>query len=635
MRLGRPVLAQRGTSAPPHPHAARALKALQDRLKQGFAEIAGHEAATMTVARAPDTDPETERERARDRHLLERIVESDLWEPDSKEPSRPGRFFVKNGKELPPPSNGHALSIGLLLDRLDHTSDFVQVQQGIEHASTSLDYTARQILSIPEVLEYLFAYAWYAKNVRSADGVLSFLTRRSGDGWKPVYDYVVERALDLHRIETQLHIGSGDRNRILTSLRETPVSLARDSLDAAFERLVGRHVFSDAAERALSHVEKNISDEPIADPDRSAILQLLRQLPPETLDNRAYVHTIVLDALRNRSPIVATTQIERPLVNDDYSVDYYQEDSTSLEFDRTSVEAAAQLFFVMVWGDELGVFEVIDRLAAQTSMDLQLQIRRQDLAEDLALYVLDGQFRDLKTGRIARRVPRAEREMFYRQLFGVGNAQVTDGMRVNREFARLWAVLMTEVARYISKVEESPNATGLVSKQRVLQAIEDLQYNLSAHCVGMTKVAAPVMYREMDFVIRRLLSSEDITSQFAGPGSRSFLKVIERIRGAHDLSPLRNKGRIGHQILSTIAKGAFTDEQSFMDLVSAAEGYIVAESQLAPEEMPRDAPPAGMFPGIGGIPGMPAFPGMPGAIPGMPQQPSAAPAPRAPDGWNF
>ena len=115
------------------------------------------------------------------------------------------------------------------------------------------------------------------------------------------------------------------------------------------------------------------------------------------------------------------------------------------------------------------------------------------MREDLALYVLDGQFRDLKTGRIARRVPRAEREMFYRQLFGVGNAQVTDGMRVNREFARLWAVLMTEVARYISKVEESPNATGLVSKQRVLQAIEDLQYNLSAHCVGMTKVAAPVI----------------------------------------------------------------------------------------------------------------------------------------------
>ncbi len=38
-----------------------------------------------------------------------------------------------------------------------------------------------------------------------------------------------------------------------------------------------------------------------------------------------------------------------------------------------------------------------------------------------------------------------------------------------------------------------------------MQAVEDLQYDLSAHCIGMATVATPMIYAELNFIIRRFL----------------------------------------------------------------------------------------------------------------------------------
>ena len=218
---------------------------------------------------------------------------------------------------------------------------------------------------------------------------------------------------------------------------------------------------------------------------------------------------------------------------------------------------------------------------------------------------------------------------------------------------------MMEVVKYIGKVEENGDNYSSISASKVYQAIEDLQYNLSAYCTGLPKIAAPTMYAEMDFVIQRILDSDDVKQQLGRRGSPSFWKVVEQVRGMQDFTPLRNKGMFGHKIISTIAQAtpAFVEDQAaFEEFIANVEAFIVAEDQLAeaggsmaglqfPGFFGFDAAGAGGgFPGMpGGMPGMPAgLPGMPGGMFGTPAGNDSGAVPpgmngtsQPSDDWNF
>ena len=108
------------------------------------------------------------------------------------------------------------------------------------------------------------------------------------------------------------------------------------------------------------------------------------------------------------------------------------------------------MYLCMVWGDMLGIFATVDRIAMQSSgngQPLLLEVRSRQLASDLRTYVLDDEYIDLKTGRQGKRISPTERQMMYRQLFGLGDAQVVDDSHVNPDFQRYWAVLMMEVVK--------------------------------------------------------------------------------------------------------------------------------------------------------------------------------------------
>jgi hypothetical protein len=352
---------------------------------------------------------------------------------------------------------------------------------------------------------------------------------------------------------------------------------------------------------------------------------------------------------------------------EDYSVSYYIDRVTAPEYERASIEAAAQMYLTMVWGDMLGVFATVDRIGMQSSgngQPLLLEVRSRQLSNDLRSYVLDEEFTDLKTGKLCKRIPPTERQMLYRQLFGIGNAQVIDDSHVNPDFQRYWAVLMMEVAKYIGKVEDSGTGYTSISASKVYQAIEDLQYNLSAYCTGLPKIAAPAIHGELDFVIQRILDSTDVKQQIGRRGAPSFWKVVEQVRGMQDFTPLRNKGMFGHKILSTIAQAtpAFIEDQAaFEEFIATVEAYIVAEDQLAESggsmaglQFPGFYGADGMGPGVGAagggyLPGMPSgLPGMPSGLPGMPSGLPGMPgnmfggggngrsnAPAAAGDWNF
>src|SRR5207245_4981374 len=126
--------------------------------------------------------------------------------------------------------------------------------------------------------------------------------------------------------------------------------------------------------------------------------------------------------------------------------------------------------------------------------------------------------------RIVDRTRPAERQMFYRQVFNYGTTQIPDEIVVNVEFIKLWKVLMLESARYLEKAQASLNPDNYVSRQNVMQAVEDLQYNLSTNCTGMATVVAPLINAELDFIIQRIFKHKEVLAQIV-PAGGTWWKV--------------------------------------------------------------------------------------------------------------
>jgi hypothetical protein len=242
----------------------------------------------------------------------------------------------------------------------------------------------------------------------------------------------------------------------------------------------------------------------------------------------------------------------------------------------------------MTLGDELGVFRAMELLVTKHLNGGSVDVRSPELLEDLRSWALNDQFPDPKTGRMLQRTTEEERRMIYRQVFNYGDAEVMEGMATNPDFESLWNSLMVEDVKFIEKAEHSENPESFVSRQNVQQAIEDLQYNLSTHCSGMAKVMTPVMYKELDFIIQRVFTNDEIVAQLALHNSKSYWKVIERILRENDpeggnVSALQNKAQFGHQILESIAKytpALMGNNKDFSAFIALVEAFIIVGEQL-------------------------------------------------------
>ena len=146
-----------------------------------------------------------------------------------------------------------------------------------------------------------------------------------------------------------------------------------------------------------------------------------------------------------------------------------------------------------------------------------------------------------------------ERRSFYRQVFDHGNEPVPGDGLANSDFGRLWKILMLESARYLERAQTSPNPDSFVSRQNVMQAVEDLQYNLSTSCVGMATVMTPLMYAELDFVVDRILGHPEVRKHLV-PSGGSWWQVVEKLQAGQGrrarATVLNNKARIGYALVA-------------------------------------------------------------------------------------
>ncbi|MHB8689634.1 MAG: hypothetical protein ACYDHH_00170 [Solirubrobacteraceae bacterium] len=364
---------------------------------------------------------------------------------------------------------------------------------------------------------------------------------------------------------------------------------------------------------------------------------------------------------QNAPPPAASPTDATAASDDDFNVETYQDPPASITVSRSNVLCAGQLYHTMVLGDELEVYSIVHYLLHNYMLNGAMEVTDPVLRNDLQNYVFSGRFTDVKTGRLLDRSRPAERGMFYKQVFALGRGQVPETLIVNDDFPPIWKVLMLQSATYLEKAQASLNPDGFVSKQQVMQAVEDLQYNLSTHCIGMATVATPLMNAELNFCIRRILMHPEVLKQIVPVGG-TWWRVVERLymelKHARPRSTaLYQKARLGHDIIQAIANynpATFEDDTNFSGFISNVDAYITTQSilqQALTDDLKRGQedtyhggtgqPPgaggstgpggaAGPSPqGILGTPGMPGMPGMPGApgapnVPGMPAMPAMA-----------
>lgn len=486
-----------------------------------------------------------------------------------------------------PKSAADLKSFGELIDQKGDTALFYEVQ---EYVSTNkLSFNANRLLKDRPVLEFLFCVAKYAKRLNSSAAIFKYVANEVDGGIKAIYDYVVHKTILQVVDDNKIEVGHMPTFEalVIPKLQSRNISFAEGVFSKELKNAIQKFVYDQKELELINAVRDalNIEEEDIP----ALVAYIKKSKITIDKDNAQYYLSIALAQIRNNSLNYPFSATDTTAVDaEDFSVTYYDDDKSTLQIEKENIMCAAQLFYVMTLGDELEIFNVIDLITTKYLPAGKLDIRDRNVLQDLQLYVLSDNIRDVKTNAIYKRTNPEDRRVFYRQVFDMGNSETADGMVTNSDFKTLWEILLNETVKYIGKVEQSENPQLYVSRQNIFQAIEDLQYNLSTNCTGMAKVMAPIINKELDFVVERFLKKEDITRQLAFNNSGSFWKVIERVlRDARGETPnvaaLRNKAVFGHKILTMIANytpATLNDDTNFSDFVATVEAFIIAASQL-------------------------------------------------------
>jgi hypothetical protein len=103
----------------------------------------------------------------------------------------------------------------------------------------------------------------------------------------------------------------------------------------------------------------------------------------------------------------------------------------------------------------------------------------------------------------------------------------------------------------------------------------------------MANVITPLIYAELDFVIRRIFMHRDVLRQVVPQGG-TWWRAIEQLsidmkRQRPRATVLYNKAKLGHAIIRSIADynpTSFEDDKNFFDFISNIDAFITTQSIL-------------------------------------------------------
>lgn len=471
-------------------------------------------------------------------------------------------------------------------------------QTKVSASWTVLDFNTKTVLSYEGISNYLIVYAYFRRHIQDVNGLANFILSNT-DGVRKIVNYALVSGARFYINQEKLNVQyNHDSDAVIQNILAANIQLSASFKDSV-ARIVDQQVYNGKELELIKNANIGVIPPGLI----PQLVKLIKKSPvPITEANVNYFLPLFITQLRSSEP---ATDVEEPDVTttDDFEVERFVDDKSTVQISASNVECAAQLFYSMTLGDELDIFNVVNFFTHKYMVRGNIQIQDRQLRDDLQQYVFSNRFTDVKTGRVLDRTRLPERQMFYRQVFSYGNAQTTDDVIVNKEFPKLWRILITESARYLERVQDSPNPDMYVSRQTVMQAVEDLQYNLSTNCTGMANVITPIVYKELHFVVKRIFMHPEIMRQIV-PAGGSWWKVVETLhsemkQAKPKTTVLNNKANLGYDIIKSIASynpALFEEDGAFSSFISNVDAYIITQAQLQEDDEDRKSDGNGKLP---------------------------------------
>lgn len=481
-----------------------------------------------------------------------------------------------------------------LAEHMDTTPELVELKYAFQKYRQSvwpkLEYNVRAVLmDYSNIEDYLIAFAFHAMKVTDVNALGSVVLTNTR-GAKRVVQYCVVSASRALIDEQQLNVDeyNDDDGDLATALRKSKIALSAAAFSTDAMATVKKFLFDSDEKKFLNLINK-AKFEPIPEDAKPALIKHIKNTPYDITEENIDYHLAVWLADVYAAQGYTTPEQPEPILDDQDFIVQFKDDPKSnvSDISRSAVRCAALLYHGMVLGDELDVFGSVNYFTHKYLVRGGIEIKDKRLRMDLRDYVFSERFMDLKTNRMTDRTRPAERQMFYRQVFNEGNAEVTEDVILNSEFKRLWKVLMLESAKYLQRAQASFHPDNFVSRQNVMQSVEDLQYNLSLSCTGMVNVIAPLIDAELNFVLTRIFKHPEIVSQVV-PSGGGWQRVVETLSVARKNSrgratTLYNKARLGEDIIRSVAAyvpADFETDAMFSKFISQVDAYITTQSIL-------------------------------------------------------
>ncbi|BAZ11121.1 hypothetical protein NIES4071_29470 [Calothrix sp. NIES-4071] len=238
-----------------------------------------------------------------------------------------------------------------------------------------------------------------------------------------------------------------------------------------------------------------------------------------------------------------------------------------------NILAAGALDYIYYMGDSMQVFNIANALVLRWASGML------DVPDGITATNL---YRFHKR-RIERSTPE-ERAMLYKRVLNKGNGKMLSSMVANKDFPMFWHSLMSEIAQYIKKTENS-RSNEQVSRSPVYQATKNLQYNLTEFMTGMAHRQVHEDYAHLQDALE-IIKSEEIITRFGGR-RKNLWNVIETV-AKEDLetsiptATLRTLAVEGNKVFQWIAnfKEGTVKEDQFKAFLSSGEAWIIAQASM-------------------------------------------------------
>ena len=501
------------------------------------------------------------------------------------------------------PDNEGLLSISDAIDRTNQLANLkYDYQDYITQNWNFLSSDYRAILDYGNITDYLLAYAYFIKGISEINALNHFINNDKV-GIPAIIKYATVSAarseiqrqslkIDPVQINGTTYTYNDDEHPLINKIATGNLSLSEVSFSKELNSTIDDYVFNnDYIELIQSANIGTIPTDYIP-----LLVQYIKNSPMKiTKSNINYFLPLFIGEIEG-SPLIEdiSTPSDETESDKDFDVVFFETDKSIDLANASNVKCAAQLYYSMIVGEEMDVFNLMNYLTHKLLIKRRFDIKDSKLRKYIQDYVFSDRFPEYNpktkkmTGRVFDRTRPGERQMFFRQVFNSpAKGPSTEDIIVNTEFNRLWKTVILESYNYLERAQDSPNPDSYVSRQNVMQAVEELQYNLSSNCTGMATVLSPIVYKELIFIVNVIFSHDEVIQQVSSTGG-SWQRVIETLWTDMKQSRINaqftyNKAKLSQSILSKVANynpAAFEQDKEFSAFMSLVTALISTQSMI-------------------------------------------------------